>query len=95
MSITEIEPGMIICDTRWDVSRIDFELYYVCIAGFLGSPAEGIRASDVGLDRCACTPHRPLLLHGWLITIMFCEAIIIAKLSTCGNGICRYKVTHQ
>jgi len=74
---------------------IDFELYYVCIAGFLASPTEGIKASDVGLDRCTCTPHRPLLLHGWLITIMFCEGIIKAKLSTCDSGIWRCKVTHQ
>lgn len=48
------------------------------------------------LDRCTCTPDRPLLLHGWPITTMFCEGIIIAKLSTCDSGICRCKeVTHQ
>jgi len=61
---------------------IDFELYYFFIAGYLGSTAEGIKAWDVGLDRCTCTPHRPQLLHGWLITIMFSISFIIAKLST-------------
>ncbi|XDV52628.1 hypothetical protein PO909_021335, partial [Leuciscus waleckii] len=60
---------------------------------FSGIPAEGIKASDVGLDRCSCKLHRPLLLHGWLIITMFCEGIIIAKLSTCDSGICRCKVT--
>ena len=84
---------MIICDTRWDVCMIDFELYFFFYFRFSGIPAEGIKASDVGLDRCTCKLHRPLLLHGWLIITMFCEGFIIAKLSTCDSGICRCKVT--
>ena len=60
----------------------------IFIAGSLGSPAEGMKTSDLGLDRCTnSTPHRPLLLHGWLITTMFWEGITIAKLSTCDTGI--------